>query len=265
MPDSRPIWAEALRNSISFNWKNELKNNYSSLIINKLKKFSSSEISNALTLLTSKNSHSWYNSILFKAFKKTALKEQSVSAWNNCILFCPKASEVERFTIKRRKLYFDSVALKRSNVSIDGVIENNPCYIPILTKMDRVYDRAFSINELYNPEFPRTNFLSRRYIVGDFNSTDANGNCRGSYDIFAENEQLNEFQDFLKELKVKKVNTKDSASLMNWFKSLNAKNKREFEKPFWMWRNYLDKVEQFRTKPLKRDPVINIGGVDYCI
>ncbi len=254
-----------LDHSISFNWKNELKNNYSSLIINKLKKFNSTEISNGLALLTSKNSHSWYNRILFKAFKKTALKEQSVPAWNNCILFCPKASEVERFTVKRRKLYFDTVALKRSNVSIEGVIQQNPCYIPILTKMDRVYDRAFSINELYNPEFPRTNFLSRRYIVGDFNSTDASGNCRGSFDLFAKNEQLNEFQDFLKELKVKKVNTKDSASLMNWFKSLNAKNKREFEKPFWMWRNYLDKVEQFRTKPLKRDPVINIGGVDYCI
>ena len=254
-----------LDHTISFNWKNDLKNNYSSLIVNKLKKFSSTEISNGLALLTSKNSHSWYNRIFFKAFKKTALKEQSVSAWNNCILFCPKASEVERFTIKRRKLYFDSVALKRSNVSIEGVIEKNPCYIPILTKMDRVYDRAFSINELYNPEFPRTNFLSRRYIVGDFNSTDATGNCRGSFDLFAKNDKLNEFQDFIKDLKKDRVNVKDTSSLIKWYKGLSNVKKRTHFNAYWMWRNYYDKVEKFRTAPLKKDPVITIGGVDYCI
>jgi hypothetical protein len=254
-----------LDHTISVSWKNDLKKNYASLIVNKLKKYSSFEISNGLVQLTTKNSRSWYNSILFKALKKTALKEQSVSAWNNCILFCPKMAEIERLTIKRRKLYFDTVALKRSNLSIESIVAQNPCYIPILTKMDRVYNRAFSINELYNPEFPKSNFLSRRYIVGDFNSTDAKGNCRGSFDLFAKNHKLNEFQDFIKDLKKDQVNVRDTSSLIKWYKSLSAEKKHMHFDAFWMWRNYYDKVEKFRTVPLKRDPVITIGGADYCI
>jgi hypothetical protein len=254
-----------LDNSISDSWKNDLKKKYTSLISLKLKKYSSFEISNGLAELTTKNSLSWYNSILFKALKKTALKEQTVSAWNNCIQFCPKNSEIERFTIKRRMLYFDSIALKRSNISIESVVAKNPCYIPILTKMDRVYDRAFSLNELYNPEFPKSNFLSRRYIVGDFNSTNVNGNCRGSFDLFAKNDKLNEFQDFIKDLKKDQVSLTDTSSLIKWYKSQTNKRKRIHFNAFWMWLNYYDKVEKFRTAPLKRDPVITIGGVDYCI
>lgn len=254
-----------LDHSISYNWKSDLKKNYASLLVKKLKYYNSHTISKALIHLKTNTSRSWYNDCLFNVFRKTALKEQTVSSWNNCILFCHKQSEIDRFTSYRKKLYFDTIALQRSKLSIESIVEQNPCYIPILTRMDRVYNRAFSLNELYNPEFSKNHFLSRRYIVGDFNTTDANGNCRGSYDLFAKNNQLDEFQDLMKEFKNSGVNGKDTSSMFQWYKGLSKDKKRTYSNAYWTWRNYYDKVEQFRTPPLKRDPVITLGGVDYCV
>ncbi|MFN6038685.1 MAG: hypothetical protein ACK452_09475, partial [Bacteroidota bacterium] len=226
---------------------------------------SSTEIAKALSNLKRISLNGWYNQFLFDELRNRALKEQTVTAWNNCIMMCPKTSDVNDFTNKRRKIFLDTALIRLSGISIDSVVRRNPCYIPILTKMDRVYNRAFTIDELYNPQFSKDNYLAGRYIVGDFNSTDANGNCRGSNDIFADNLGLDEFKDFFKELKKSNINEKDSLAVTNWFKALPEERKKEYSTAMWMWKNYNEKVDKFRTNPLFRDPVITIGGSEYCI
>ena len=243
----------------------KLKNNYLQGLVKKISSSSTTEISYALGKLKTLKSDSWYNSFLFEELKKIALKEQTVAAWNNCIFLCPKVSDVEKFKSERRKIYLDTSLIRKSGILTDSVVKWNPCYIPILTKMDRVYNKAFSFEDLFNPKYSKDNYLSGRYIVGDFNSTDANGNCRGSFDIFANNSTLDEFQNFISEIKSSKIEENDSAAVHKWYKQLSKEKKNEHYTAFWMWRNYYNKVEKFRTAPLTRDPVIEIGGAEYCI
>lgn len=254
-----------LGDSIDYRRANELKISCAKYIQHKLHNSSSGHISLALRNLKNIKSGSWYDFFLFEELKKIALKEQTVTAWNNCILFCPKSADYSNLLSERRKIYLDTSRLRLSNVSTESVVSRNPCYLPLLTKMDRVYDRAFSLDELYNPEYSKENYLAGRYIVGDFNSTDASGNCRGSFDILASNETLDEFQEFIKEMKKSNLNENDSLGVINWYEALDLEKKKAHSTAFWMWRNYYNKVERFRTSPLKRDPVITIGGTDYCI
>lgn len=200
------------------------------------------------------------------ALKERALKEQSVASWTNCIVFFgDDQSAATTMLSERRKIYLDTLALERNGIPIDSVIGHNPCYIPILTRMDRVHNRAFTFDELKNPDFPQGTFLASRFIVGDFNSVDAKGNCRGSFDIFATDNQLSEFKDLLYDAQKANVDPYDYSKLNIWFTGLDAQQKSIHADAMWMWRNYLDKVHKYKTEPLYREPVIEINGRNYCI
>jgi hypothetical protein len=198
--------------------------------------------------------------------KEFAVKEQTVAAWNNCIIFWHDGlSEHQQMLAARQRIFLDSLSIKKSGISIDSVISQNPCYIPILTKMDRVNNRSFKFDELYNADFPKDHYLSMRYIVGDFNSVDPSGNCRGSYDVFAKDYELREFKNLLAQLKVAKVDPYDKSAVLQWYKNATEADRVTFYEAQWMWNNYLDKVHRYKTEPLNRDPIIEIKGTKYCI
>ncbi|MFZ9942969.1 MAG: hypothetical protein ACO3O0_05120 [Bacteroidia bacterium] len=198
--------------------------------------------------------------------KETAMKEQTVAAWNNCILFWHDGTdEHQGFLTARKRIYLDTLAIQKSGISIGSVITRNPCYIPILTRMDRINNRAFKFSDLYNADFPKNHFLAARYIVGDFNSVDPSGNCRGSYDVFAKDHALSEFKSLLTKLKEANVDPYDKAAVQQWYRNIPETARAAFYEAQWMWSNYLDKVHQYKTEPLNRDPVIEIKGNKYCI
>ncbi|MEY3342880.1 MAG: hypothetical protein RL090_564 [Bacteroidota bacterium] len=198
--------------------------------------------------------------------RERAKKEQTVASWNNCILFFgDEDGSAAEMVSERRKIYLDTLALERNGIHIDSVVAKNPCYIPVLTRMDRVHNRAFTFDELHNPDFPKGSFLASRFIVGDFNSVDSKGNCRGSFDIFAEDHSLPEFKQLLEKSKSSQIDAYDYGRLESWFATLPTEQKTELADAMWMWRNYLDKVHKYKTEPLNRDPVIEINGKNYCI
>lgn len=203
---------------------------------------------------------------LAESLKERAKKEQTVASWNNCILFLGTGSSPDNESInQRRRIFLDTLALKRNGIPIDSVISKNPCYTPILKRIDRVHNRAFSYNDLFNPDFKRDNYLSSRYIVGDFNSVDANGNCRGSYDVYANDDDIPEFRDLLAEVRKAAIDPYSFEAVEGWYQGLNTEQKSKYADAKWMWRNYLDKVHQYKTEPLNREPVIEINGKQYCI
>ncbi|MFM9026701.1 MAG: hypothetical protein ACKOQ6_01735 [Bacteroidota bacterium] len=197
--------------------------------------------------------------------KQRALKQQTVATWNNCIVFWGDDPDASDMVTARRRIFFDTAAILRSGVSIDSVIAKNPCYIPVVTRMDRVNDKAFTYEDLFNPDYPRNDYLSSRYIVGDFNTQDKSGNCRGSYDVFADNSQLPEFKELFKVTKKAGFTPGDSLKLEKWYDGLADSDKVKYYEAMWMWRNYSSKVEHYKTAPLKRDPVIEVHGKQYCI
>ena len=193
-----------------------------------------------------------------------ALELQTVAAWNRCIALCPAVGQRDSLIHRRRSLFMDYDRFQRAGLNVDSFLNANPCYIPVLSKMDRIKDRHFTWDDLYNPTFDRGDYLSGRFIVGDFNTTDANGHCRGCMDLLPENNQLDEFQGLFKASGVDR-NTIAYDHLEQWYSHLQASDQRKWFEAMQTWRNYQQKVDGFRTEPLVRDPVIEVHGKKYCI
>jgi hypothetical protein len=198
--------------------------------------------------------------------KAKAIRDQTVADWNNCIIiYGQEVNSQDDFISQRRKIFLDTLMLAKNNIAIDSILKMNPCYIPILTKMDRVHNKAFRYDELFNPDFNLENPLAGRYIVGDFNSVDASGNCRGSYDIFPIDATLPEFKPLFSQAHKNGFDPYDPKAVRNWFDTLGSEERQKFYEPYWLWQNYLSKVHKYKTEPLNREPEIEIKGRKYCI
>ncbi|MFM7078937.1 MAG: hypothetical protein ACKOYC_04000 [Bacteroidota bacterium] len=243
-----------------------LYDQYSSQFKSRLASADPASLTNVLQILSESDVPSSIKISVANELRTRAKNEQTVASWNNCILFFGENQDVAASMIaERRKIYLDTLALERNGIQIDSVVAGNPCYIPILTRMDRVHNRAFTFDELRNPDFPKGSYLASRYIVGDFNSVDSKGNCRGSFDIFADDQSLSEFKLLHTEAKSSGIDPYDYGRLEGWFNDLAADKKSLLTEALWMWKNYLEKVHKYKTDPLNRDPVIEIGGKKYCI
>ena len=153
---------------------------------------------------------------------------------------------------------------QRAGLDVDSFLNANPCYIPILSKMDRIHDKHFSWDELFNTSFDHGDYLAGRFIVGDFNTTDASGNCRGCADALPDNAELDEFVSLFQAAGV--TSTQDAnASLERWYAQLSASEKNRWFGAVQTWRNYAQKVEAYRVEPLVREPIIEVHGKKYCI
>lgn len=186
--------------------------------------------------------------------KQKAEQEQLIAAWDNYLLFCTGEKERTAAIRRRRQLLLDPQRFESQGIDIDSFLAYNPCYLPILRKIDRVYDRNFSYKDLFNTRFDEADYLSGRYVVADFNTVDKEGRCRGSSDLFPENHRLTEFSDLMASLKKEGIDPYDTEALAD----------RKEEASVAEWLNYLEKVERYRTPPIDRPGVVAIGGRDYC-
>ncbi|MFM7309172.1 MAG: hypothetical protein ACKOZY_01055 [Flavobacteriales bacterium] len=193
-----------------------------------------------------------------------ALKLQTVAAWNRCIALCPTEGQRDSLIHRRRSLWMDYDSFQRAGLNVDSFLNANPCYIPILSKMDRIKNRHFTWDDLYNPTFDRSDYLAGRFIVGDFNTTDADGHCKGCKDLLPENAQLDEFRELFVASGVQ-PSSNESEQLEQWYRQLQSSDQRQWFATIQTWRNYQDKVEGYRTEPLVREPIIEVHGKKYCI
>ena len=207
----------------------------------------------------------FFDSVLF-LLKKTALQKQTVQAWNNCIAFGGKINPMYNAWVSlRRKIYFDTLKLLKSNISVEALISQNPCYIPILKRINRIRNTAYTLDDLYNPEYSKSNVLASRFIIGDFNSTDLNGECRGTRDYFSSDTAIDEFKPLFKYFKNNAVKLYNLDSVKLWYQKIPASDKSNLYASYWNWINYLEKVNRYKTTELVKDPLIEINGITYCI
>lgn len=198
-------------------------------------------------------------------FHQEALSKQSVDAWSNCFRVANNLEQSEMALHERRSLFLDYDKFHSLGLNANATIKSNPCYTPILNKIDRIHDKHYNFEDLYNNSFEKTNYLSWRYIVADFNTTDENGKCKGCRDEQAKNNLLEEFKELLQYWEKLKISPTNEQSFNAWFIELPLSEKQKWSDQFYTYLNYFQHVDQFRTEPLVRDPIIEVNGKKYCI
>lgn len=198
-------------------------------------------------------------------FHQEALTKQSVDAWSNCLRVSNTIEQSDMALKERRSLFLDYDKFHSLNLNSNEILKKNPCYTPLLSKIDRIHDKHYTFEDLYNQSFEKENYLSWRYIVADFNTTDENGKCKGCHDEQAQNKKLEEFKELLNFWEEIKITPNNEESIVAWYNALSLNEKQKWGSQFYSYLNYFQHVDKFRTEPLYKDPIIEIEGKKYCI
>jgi hypothetical protein len=212
----------------------------------------------------SKYANAW-KEILYPHFYAIAKKTQCVNDWNNCIRLCPIEEEKQKNIHERRKIFLSFESFTKSNLNAEDVLKNNPCYSPLITKMDRIHDRYYTVQDLFNNNYQEGNYLRNRFILADFNTTNSAGECKGCNEEYAVNENIDELSNIIKELQSSKIEYNNIEALNSWFNKLSNSEKGKWRNEYGTLKNYLQHVDKYRTAPMKKDPIIYIEGKPYCI
>jgi len=255
---------KALKNnpSIHFSLTNdEIKN----IAINYLAQAEQSLKYSFTSNLELKNAPQEWKDFFWNYFHEEAISKQSVDAWSNCLRVANTIEQSDMALHARRGLFLDFDFFHTLGLNKAEILKNNPCYTPILENIDRIHNKHYTYYDLFNNSFDKTDYLSWRYIVADFNTTDENGNCKGCHDEQAKNNSLEEFKELLNHWEQLKIVTTDEQSITAWYNALSLDEKQKWDDQFYTYLNYLQHVDKFRTEPLYRDPIIEIDGKRYCI
>lgn len=217
-----------------------------------------------LSVEKSRYAASW-KEFLYPHFHTIAIKTQQVSDWNNCIRLCPTDNNKQKDIHERRKIFLDYESFTNSNLNAEEVLLKNPCYTPLITKMDRIYDKFYTLQDLFNSNYNEGNYLRNRFIMADFNTTNSIGECKGCIEEYASNENINELSTIIKTLKNFKVDYNKIEDVNNWYYSLSHSEKTKWASDYGTLKNYLQHVDKYRTAPMKKDPIIYVEGKPYCI
>jgi hypothetical protein len=203
--------------------------------------------------------------IIYEGHVSALAQDSSLVNINKCIRFALNDSIRNQWVSIRRSMYTRQESFQKLKVDPEEVIKVNPCYSPILFNIDRIHDEHYTWQDLFNESFDKNDYKSSRYVVGDFNTKDAQGNCKGCQEEFPNIWELPELKDFLKRSLLDKIDLYDNESLDNWLNQLNKEERVKWNSFVSLWKNLRDHVESYRTDPLKKDPIIEIGGKQYCI
>ena len=198
-------------------------------------------------------------------FHQEALTKQTVEAWSNCLRVSNTIEQSDMALKERRSLFLDYDKFHSLYLNSNEILKTNPCYTPLLSKIDRIHNKHYTFENLFNHSFEKDNYLSWRYIVADFNTTDENGKCKGCQDKQAQNKKLEEFRELLNFWEEIKITPNNEESIVAWYNALSLNEKQKWGSQFYSYLNYFQHVDQFRTEPLYKDPIIEIEGKKYCI
>lgn len=255
---------KALKNnpSIHFSLTNdEIKN----LAINYLAQAEQSLKYSFTSNLDLKNAPQEWKDFFWNFFHEKAIAEQSVDAWSNCLRVANTIEQSDLALHARRGLFLDFDTFLTLGINKTELLKSNPCYTPLLENIDRIHNKHYTYYDLFNSSFDKVDYLSWRYIVADFNTTDENGNCKGCHDEQVKNNSLEEFKELLNHWENLKIVATDEPSTIAWYNALSLNEKQKWGDQFYTYLNYFQHVDKFRTEPLYRDPIIEIEGKRYCI
>ncbi len=236
---------------------------FKKISVSKLKNDSS--INSLITKVEQSKYAKLWKEILYPHFHTIAKKTQYVSEWNNCIRLCPSENEKKKDIHERRMLFLDFEMFSKSNLNAEEILLINPCYAPLLTNMDRIHNKHYSLNDLYNNSYKEDNNLRNRYIMADFNTTNSLSECKGCVEEYAVNDSLNEFKKLIPVLKKEHIDYNKIENINVWYNGLSHSEKINWANDYITLKNYLQHVDKYRTAPMKKDPIIYIDGKPYCI
>lgn len=196
---------------------------------------------------------------------KAVINDSSLENINRCIQQALNDSARETWIGTRRKMYMSQFSFNKLKVDAEEVLKINPCYAPVLINIDRINNEHYNWQDLYNEDFERNDYKSTRFVVADFNTLDAQGNCKGCQEEFPDVWEIQEVKSFLQVCYKNKVNLYDNRSIEEWLAGLKEEERQKWSPMLPIWYNLRDHVEAYRTEPLKKDPIIEVSGKKYCI
>jgi hypothetical protein len=198
-------------------------------------------------------------------FLKQLTNDSSFANFNRVIALVQNDSLKKELLHLRRMMFTRYASFQKLKLDSEEVLKNNPCYAPLITNMDRIFNKHYTLNDLYNESFPKTDYKSQRFVVGDFNTLDPQGNCEGCEEFFPDVWDLPELKAFFTACKKDNIELTNDTQITEWLNKKNATDKKSMSYMFDIWRNLRDHVEAFRTEPLKKGPTIDVNGRTYCI
>jgi len=139
-----------------------------------------------------------------------------------------------------------------------------PCRIPFEKLKDLKTDSPFPVSSAINENEKLPQNLRGRYIVGDFNTADENGVCKGVKEHLSRVDQLSEFPRLRKIAAERKI---EFASLVSFKLNDLTKSEEKLEDlealAFELedLKNYVDQVEKYKTDHIVKARVFN----GYCV
>ncbi len=191
--------------------------------------------------------------------------DSSFANFNRVVTLLTNDSLKKEVLHLRRMMFTRYTSFQKLKLDSEEVLKINPCYAPLITKMDRIFNKHYSWNDLFNESFPKTDYKAQRFIVGDFNTRDPHGNCEGCEESFPNVWELPELNAFFAACKKENIELTNDSQIIAWLNKKNTADKKSMSYMFDIWRNLRDHVEVFRTEPLKKDPTIDVYGRTYCI
>ncbi len=139
----------------------------------------------------------------------------------------------------------------------------NPCYLPLLkdTSLWQPGTKiGFDYQDLINDMLPEKNPFSDRYLVGDFNVMDEEGNNKGIRETYPVLSHLNEFSDLPAALVIRMDTTRSGTPQ---YQKLLDELKEHYPLKADSYNNFLEKVWQFRMLPINREYSIDRSNVYF--
>jgi hypothetical protein len=192
-------------------------------------------------------------------------KDRSLNRFNESIGKLKNDSLKNMLISQRRKMYLDYNSFQELKINNEEVLKKNPCYSPLIVKMDRINNKSFTLKDLLNSTFDSNDYRANRFIVADFNTLDANGNCKGCNEEFPNIFNLTELKNLFNELFTSDIDPLEIDSIKLWIDKQVGNKKERLTKELKFWINLKDQIESYRTEPQKRNPIIKLGDVEYCI
>jgi len=180
-------------------------------------------------------------------------KNNNIKLYTHFINSFPKSENATLAKTTRRKLFLTREKVIESNLSIDSLLEINPCYAPIYKNIDYIKKSNFSLSEIINSDLDSLNPYRNRFIVADLNTLNKKGKSRGIKELHFNEEKSWEFKNIIDFSKKEKINL-DSINSIDFEK---IKIPKEYDKKAIiyeskMFKNYHEKVRKYKEPEIKK-------------
>ena len=184
-----------------------------------------------------------------------SIKTNSINSYTSFLKTFPESKYINNVNDRRRKLFLYKNKVIESKLDIEKLIIKNPCYIPIYKNIDYIRDTNIQFESLFNSELDNTNPYRNRYLVGDFNTLDKNGESKGIQEKFFNIKEGWEFKELFLFAKLHNIEEDSLLTITDEYleKHLNDNYKREIiNNQLRMYKNYYLQVARYIEKETEK-------------